>query len=210
MVKQDKCAKAYHKYIKSFANITSKMKILDVGCGTGNYTSLFTGNNNTVYGIDIKDRRSDKFYDAFNFIKYDGMQIPFMDKTFDLVISFDVIEHINNDFYFLTEIKRVLKDDGKIFISTPNRNRLSNILFKIIGKPVKYPYVLSTDSELGEIIHIREYKSKELRALVKKTGFENITISHFWFGLRGFVDKGIALPLIPSISQYLFLVAKHE
>jgi SAM-dependent methyltransferase len=64
-----------------------------------------------------------KKYPDFEFV---AMNIPplegFKSDTFDVVISFQVIEHIKNDSFYLEEIRRILKPGGKAYITTPNIN----------------------------------------------------------------------------------------
>ncbi len=210
MTQKDKCMIAYENYIRNFADKIANSKVLDIGCGTGNYTSLFSHNKNKVSGADIEDRRSNKYTKTFSFTKYDGKILPFDNGTFDIVVSFDVIEHVEDDILFTKEIGRVLRENGKILIGTPNRNRLSNVLYKLIGKPIKYPYTISEGGELGKLVHIREYTEFELTKLFNEGEIKNTKIIYFWFGLRGFIDKGIKFPLIPFLSQYLFITTNGK
>lgn len=55
-----------------------------------------------------------------NFVLWNGKDIPFDDNTFDVVVSFETIEHIKNYENFLKEIRRVLKKWGILIMSTPN------------------------------------------------------------------------------------------
>lgn len=199
---------SYEKFIKKFANTVRNRKILDLGCGNGNYTVIFSKNNNRVIGADVNDFRHKKYSKKFDFVKYDGERLPFKYDSFDLVVSFDVIEHVEDDVNYLKEIKRVLKKNGMVFLATPNRNRLSNCLLKLVGREVKYPLVLSEDGRLGAVIHIREYTKKELKKLLQSVGFGQIRVQSFWFGLRGRVNIGVERPLIKGASQYLFATAK--
>ena len=90
--------------------------ILDVGCGIKPYESLFKG---AYYvGIDIeggghKDEK--KKID----ILFDGKNIPFDEKSFDLIICTQVLEHTLDYEYLLKEMYRVLKDDGILLITAP-------------------------------------------------------------------------------------------
>jgi SAM-dependent methyltransferase len=70
--------------------------------------------------------------------------LPFEDNTFDFVVSFQVIEHIKDDNYFVKEIHRVLKPSGKFIVTTPN----------ILTTLTRNPW------------HIREYKKEELQKLL--------------------------------------------
>ena len=91
-------------------------RILDVGCGTKPYKSLFTF---TEYiGVDIENPGHDHSLEDID-IYYDGKTLPFDKESFDSVISNQVFEHVFNPPEFLTEIHRVLKPDGKLLLTVP-------------------------------------------------------------------------------------------
>ena len=104
---------------KSVARIAQDLNgnILDIGCGTKPYESLFTkassytGVDIEISGHDHKDSKVDYFYD--------GKKLPFHNESFDVVVSFEVFEHIFNLDEVLIEIYRVLKPHGQILISVP-------------------------------------------------------------------------------------------
>jgi SAM-dependent methyltransferase len=113
------------------------------------------------------------------------MVIYFKDESFDAVVSFDVIEHVQDDLKFLSEIRRVLKRGGELLLETPNRNRLS-LKLKSLVKPIKYPMILGPNC-----IHLREYTKEELEEKLMIVGFKNIRIRGVWLGLRGRFEMGI-------------------
>ena len=91
--------------------------ILDFGCGSKPYESLFI-NANSYVGVDIKisgHNHDDSKVDYF----YDGIMLPFKDAQFDGVVSFEVFEHIFNLTEILAELNRVLKPSGNLLISLP-------------------------------------------------------------------------------------------
>lgn len=201
----DLCTKAYEDYIFKYSEKIKNKRVLDVGCGLGNYTSLFSHDRNDVIGLDIGDFRLPQFSNSFKFVKYDGEKMPFRDNFFDVIVSFDVIEHIKNDLQFVKEIKRILKLRGKLLVVTPNRTRLAAILLRLIGKRYKFPFVGQETGFCGKSVHFREYTARELKSLFLKAGFEKVSIECFWFGLRGRVGIGTGHVPIKSMSQYLFL-----
>ncbi|MCR4329307.1 MAG: methyltransferase domain-containing protein [Candidatus Roizmanbacteria bacterium] len=172
--------KACSDYIKTYSKNYNKKRILDLGCGEGYFTSLF-GLRNNVIGIDLQNIVPKK-YKNFIYRKADVTNLPFKSSSMDLVISFDVIEHIQNDKKMLDEAYRVLKKGGHILFGTPNRNRLANTILKIFGKPRSYPWLIGDDKVLGKMIHVREYDYKELSNILKLVGFKKINITPFWFG----------------------------
>lgn len=196
---------AYLRYINKLANSIKDSEILDVGCGLGNYTKLFSVNNNKVTGIDIIDFREKRLQKYFKFIKYNGKKMPFKKESFDFIVSFDVIEHVREDLSFVKEIKRVLKTGGHIFIATPNRNRLANCLYSFIGKPRKFPMLVQESGIGGKSVHEREYTGNELLDLFKKVDFKELSLDYFWFGLRGKINIGIEHFFLKKLCSYLFL-----
>ena len=105
-----------YKAISNIApNITGN--VLDFGCGSKPYESLFV-NANSYVGVDIevsghnhKDSKVDYFYD--------GKILPFNDAIFDAIVCFEVFEHVFNIEEVLAEIHRVLKPNGQLLISIP-------------------------------------------------------------------------------------------
>jgi ubiquinone/menaquinone biosynthesis C-methylase UbiE len=111
--------------------ITSKTKlpikkVLVVGCGTGIEAAILAQNLRAeVVGIDIKDEFE---FDAeaakyCTLMEADATKMPFENNTFDFVYSFHALEHINKPTVAVSEIKRVLKHEGLVWIGTPNRSR---------------------------------------------------------------------------------------
>ena len=101
--------------------------ILDIGCGTGYGSDLLAKSFGGVYGVDISQDAIDyakKNWQRENimFSIGSGTEIPFKQNTFDITVAFEVFEHIKDWSKFLSELKRVTKRNGMIYISTPNKN----------------------------------------------------------------------------------------
>ena len=103
-----------------FGNI--KIKILDTGCGTGGMTKKLEQFGD-VTGIDINEKALilAKKKGLKKILKADVCNLPFKDKSFDLVTSFDVLYHrgISDDMKAIKEMHRVLKPCGLLFIRVP-------------------------------------------------------------------------------------------
>jgi len=199
------CKTAVKSYIGKYAQNVKDAKILDVGCGDGEYSSLFCRNKNEVIGLDLKNMVKPE-YKGFKFVKGNAEDLSFPSETFDLIISFDVLEHITNDRQAIEKMHRVLRKGGKVFLETPNKERLSYWLLALVGKKRNYPLKLGDDC-----IHLREYTRQELREKFKKGGFKEIKILPFWVGLRGgWFDLGITKPLcfLEKFCQCWFVEAK--
>ena len=92
-------------------------RILDFGCGSKPYESLFT--NATRYvGLDVRQSGHDHATSNVD-VFYDGKSVPFHDDEFDAVVSFDVFEHVVDLDEALKEIRRVLCREGTLLLSIP-------------------------------------------------------------------------------------------
>lgn len=90
-------------------------KLLDVGCGTKPYLSLFTVDTYVGLDIDSESTRRRGIADKL----YDGGKFPFSDSEFDSLLCNQVLEHVFNPDEFLGEINRVLKPGGKLLLTMP-------------------------------------------------------------------------------------------
>lgn len=90
-------------------------KLLDVGCGTKPYQSMFNVEN--YIGLEYENPRSRELGVADQF--YTGSKFPFDDCEFDSILCNQVLEHVFNPVEFLNEINRVLKVKGLILLTVP-------------------------------------------------------------------------------------------
>lgn len=90
-------------------------KVLDVGCGNKPYARLYSAQEYVGLEIDSPSNRKDKLADQY----YDGKVFPFMNETFDSVVSNQVFEHVSDADQFLSEISRVLREDGMLLMTVP-------------------------------------------------------------------------------------------
>jgi SAM-dependent methyltransferase len=93
-----------------------KGNLLDFGCGSKPYRSLFKVN--TYIGLDFENPGHPHLNEQID-VFYDGKKIPFEDNRFDSVFSSEVFEHIFNLEDILKELDRVLKKDGLMLITCP-------------------------------------------------------------------------------------------
>ncbi len=124
--------------------------ILEVGCGEGRGVELLAPKADSFTGIDKIAPVIDNLKAKFPGNNFKQLVIPpfsgLEDNSYDVVISFQVIEHIKNDLGYLKEIHRVLKPGGRALITTPN------IKMSLSRNPW----------------HIREYTAEGLANLARK------------------------------------------
>ncbi|MDX5338293.1 MAG: class I SAM-dependent methyltransferase [Cyclobacteriaceae bacterium] len=100
-------------------------KLLEVGCGEGRGVEELLPLAESYLGLDKIGEVIELLRKKYPGVDFEQAVIPpfkgFEDNSFDTIVSFQVIEHIENDRLFLQELYRMLKPGGKAIISTPNR-----------------------------------------------------------------------------------------
>ena len=102
-------------------------RLLDVGCGQRPYESLFRPHVSEYLGIEHEatfERTSASASEKKPDLYYDGLRLPFEDKSFDTVLNVQVLEHTPEPGLLVREMSRVLKDDGLLILSAPFDFRL--------------------------------------------------------------------------------------
>lgn len=123
------------KLIDTIIEIKKNDILLDFGCGSGNLCFHLAEKCTKIFGVDTK-QDAIQFANSLKkttrnnctFLGLTTHHLPFEDSYFDKIFLLDVIEHIENPQEVLSEIRRVLKDEGKLIITTPNYNSLWPIL----------------------------------------------------------------------------------
>lgn len=110
---------------QEFGSLDNKI-ILDIGCGDGVLSYFLSKEGAKVYGIDYSDIAINFAKEKckgmnINFVQGSAYDLDYEDNTFDIVVSSDVIEHLEDVSQYLSEIKRVISNEGVVVISTPVR-----------------------------------------------------------------------------------------
>jgi ubiquinone/menaquinone biosynthesis C-methylase UbiE len=148
-------AEHWHRY-HAIQHLAAGKRVLDVACGEGYGSALLSRVASTVSGVDISNEaitHATAVYSTqknLTFIEASCTQLPFADHSFDVVVSFETIEHITEHDAFLDEIKRVLTVDGLLIISSPNK--------------AEYSDARNFQNEF----HVKELYRDELAALIAK------------------------------------------
>jgi 2-polyprenyl-3-methyl-5-hydroxy-6-metoxy-1,4-benzoquinol methylase len=108
--------------------------LLDLGCATGGPSIALKTRGAEVTALDVDpilieltSIRAHEEGQDIGIIRGDGFHLPFHDETFDIVVMADVYEHVKNPEQMLFEIQRVLRKNGILYISAPNRFSRNNI-----------------------------------------------------------------------------------
>jgi len=119
-----------HRYAIAMEYVKSKT-VLDIACGEGYGSNLLAKDARDVTGVDIDSKTvsdASKKYQKHNlkFVQGKVEEMPVADNSFDVVVSFETLEHSNDHEKIFGEIKRVLKPGGLLIISTPEKKNYSD------------------------------------------------------------------------------------
>jgi SAM-dependent methyltransferase len=109
------------------------LRVLEIGCGGGTLLHRLKASGLDIVGVETNPQRIEESRLAHGPLpiqQVSGSPLPFRDRTFDIVLSFDVFEHIPDSDAHLAEVRRVLKPGGWYLLQTPNR--WTNAIFETI------------------------------------------------------------------------------
>ncbi len=131
----------------------AKGNLLDVGyaCGTLHKKIIDKLGRNNVYGLDIEAEIKDRMHKTGS-----AEKMPFKDNMFDCIVAGEVIEHLKKPEAFLVECNRTLKEEGRLILTTPNRQSMINRITHSYEAPA----------------HINLFNRKELVCLLKEKRFK--------------------------------------
>ncbi len=169
----------WHRYSFASSVVVGK-RVLDVACGEGYGSATLAEHALSVDGVDISPQAVEHAKKTYaqrtnlNFHCADCTALPFENAAFDVVVSFETIEHITQQEAFLQEVHRVLKPGGCLLISSPNKAEYSDA------------------QGFNNEYHVKELYADELQALLA---------THFpaqrWYGQRNTTQS-----LITSESMF--------
>lgn len=143
-------------------------EVLEAGMGDGYGARMLAEAGHTVTAVDVDHATvaaaaARNSIDGCRFMHYDGKRLPFDDQSFDVVVSMQVIEHVQEDIAFADEMRRVLRAGGTCWLTTPNRSRR-----------------VAADSPVWNAFHVREYWPEQLRSVLSPV-FDDVEI----YGIAG-------------------------
>jgi len=145
----------WHRYAWA-AELVHGREVLDAACGEGYGSHLLAAGAKAVTGLDIGEEavahaRERYRRDNLKFDHGDAAQLPYADDSFDAVVSFETLEHIEAQHKLLSEFRRVLRPDGFVLISSPDKKTYSD------------------ETGYDNPFHVRELYRDELEALISAT-----------------------------------------
>lgn len=202
-----------HRVIPAIFENRQHIKILDVAAGVGaaaqriheNYPADLLCNDITPKCLDILNQL------GLNTISFDldndEQPYPFPDGHFDAVISLATIEHLLHVDNFMREVRRILKDDGYLYITTPNYASLDFVpKFLLTGKTFHDPLSKSTRTRYEFYAHVRYFTFRTLLEYVRSFDFIPDTI---YLALPGGSTRYQAMLQKSKFKAYAFRFAMN-
>ncbi|PIR12912.1 SAM-dependent methyltransferase [Candidatus Falkowbacteria bacterium CG11_big_fil_rev_8_21_14_0_20_39_10] len=202
--------KIYDDFCQKFI-AGKKGRLLDVGCGLGYFVKKVSHYSDwEAYGYEISKSAVDFAKEKLNLKNiYHGRveEAQFLKKYFNIITLWDVIEHIPNPDLMLGCLNSILKDDGFIFIHTPNiKIQLPKARIKRFFKGMKegVHYLEAKD-------HINVYSPKTMEKILGRNGFENVGFIHLHPIQSMAGSKNIVLKWIKNLwywsAKFLFFIS---
>jgi SAM-dependent methyltransferase len=126
-------AEANLRFLEATGALQRGTEILEIGTGTGGLLRTLRDRGHHVRGVEINPAliaESRRWFGDLPVQCVTGVALPFAAESFDVVVSFDVFEHIRDSDAHLREVRRVLRPGGQYLIQTPNK--WSNVVFETV------------------------------------------------------------------------------
>lgn len=151
----------FDRVLREIQTLKEGGKLLDVGAATGIFLNEAEKKGFEIFGVEpsrwavdyaVKNYKIDLFQGTLN-------EAQFPEKFFDVITLLDVIEHVSHPQQLLAEVRKILRDDGFLCLTTPN---IGSGVAKILGE--RWWHVRPS--------HLYYFSDKTLNQLLEKTGFE--------------------------------------
>jgi SAM-dependent methyltransferase len=141
--------------------LPARARILDAGCGSGR-NMIELARHGTVTGVELSATSVAlaRERSAGEVIEGSVLEMPFDSASFDLAVSLDVIEHLQDDLAALRELRRVVAPGGALLITVP-----------------AYQWLWSGHDEINH--HHRRYTRRSLRRVAERAGWETVRTTYF-------------------------------
>lgn len=196
-------SKNTHETVFSLIDKNKNYKIVDIPCGSGAFILRLKDHGfKNVLGVDVNNILKINHDD---FLLGDMTKpLPLEDKSVDLLVCIDGIEHIHRQFDFVKEVNRILKDKGELIISTPNISSLrSRWKWLMTGHHHKCDHPLDENNP-NPLHHIGMVSFTELRYMLHTNGFKIVKVVTNRIKLISWIYS-LIVPMVYFITSYNYM-----
>lgn len=157
--------KRYEEVLDRLEPYRKTNKMIDVGCGMGYFLEVAKSRGWEVFGTEYTDKAIE-ICESKGITMHQGVLDVnnYEAESFDVVTSFEVIEHINNPIEEVSNIHHLLRKQGAFYVTTPNFNSLLRYHLKEEYNVIVYPE------------HLCYYTPKTLKDLMRSNGFDKVRL----------------------------------
>jgi SAM-dependent methyltransferase len=141
--------------------LPARARILDAGCGSGR-NMIELARHGTVTGIEVSETSVclARAREVGEVVAGSILEMPFAADSFDLAVTLDVIEHLEDDLGALRELRRTVAPGGSLLVTVP-----------------AYPWLWSGHDEINH--HYRRYTRSSLQRVAEQAGWEQVRTTYF-------------------------------
>ncbi len=162
--------------MKKFINIVKGKRVLDLGSGIGIFNKVFRNLGfKEIFSVDNNERNLEINDANKKFLLNLENRLPFPNNYFDFCFASEIIEHLREREQFLKEIYRVLKKNGYLLLTTPNKDSLIAKFDKMIGR-----FVINGLWTGHSYEHRYVYGYDEIQEIIEKIGFRICKVETFY------------------------------
>jgi 2-polyprenyl-3-methyl-5-hydroxy-6-metoxy-1,4-benzoquinol methylase len=148
-------------------------RVLDVGCSSGYLARPLTEQGCVVIGIELDSDAARIARDVCEQVvvgDVEQMELPFDDSSFDVILCGDLIEHLRDPGRFLARVRPLLREEGRLVLSTPNVGNWALRLSLLAGR---WQY---TERGLLDHTHVHLFTRKTLMDTLRRAGYRPVEI----------------------------------
>jgi 2-polyprenyl-3-methyl-5-hydroxy-6-metoxy-1,4-benzoquinol methylase len=181
----------YEELLQKFEPFRKTNNILDVGCGDGYFLEVAKKQKWNVFGTEFREE-SIKICSEKGIHMHHGTLSTLQNASghFDIITSFEVLEHINNPLEEIALFSQLLRSEGAAYITTPNFNSLSRYTLSNKWNVIDYPE------------HLSYYTIRTLRSLFHRFNFSIIDHSATGISVTRFVQSSHKNKLNNNSANY--------
>ena len=190
----------WFKYLNKFVDIKNgnNRKVLEIGCAIGGFSSLLKEHNFDVYASDVSSyiiSYARKFWPGIKFFEFDIQEGIPINEQFDIIFSFEVLEHLKDPEKALENMYKKLSPNGTLICSTPPPYKR---FINIKG-------------------HINVKSAQEWRNILEKVGFQKDRVKIEQVAFMPFLYRyskklSLVIPIrinLPYFNESIFLIARR-
>jgi SAM-dependent methyltransferase len=194
-------------------------RILECGAVPLLLTAALSGAGRDLYSVDVDPSRFGSAVAAGGLrverVDIEREPLPFDDASFDLALFNELFEHLRvNPIFTLSEVRRVLRPHGVLFVSTPNLRSLAGLLNFVRGRAYSCAGDVFEEYQkldtLGHMGHVREYTTREVVDFLERLGFRTEEVIYRGRFASRLGWKAGVTAVLPSLRPFFMVVARRE